>query len=231
MDHQEAIRLRAVERYLLGELEPPQRSEFEEHFFVCTECATDLRVTDEFLDAARKELRSVAIGGTIPRTLKRFWIELFLRPAVLAPAFALLLGVIIYQNMVVLPRFNGEIAQIKRPEVVAAISLIGGNSRGVASVAPTGSAGQPFVLSLDIPATQQYSSYACVLFDSAGKVVLRVPVSAAQAQDTVSISVPAGNLHAGHYLLAVQGVKSGGVGAQATDLARYRFTLTPAVDH
>jgi Putative zinc-finger len=235
MDHQEAIRLGAVEKYLLDGLEPPQRAEFEEHFFGCPECATDLRVTDEFLDTARKELGRGTMRATTRRTLKRSWIELFWRPPVLAPAFTLLLGLIVYQNEVVMPRFNGEIAQLRRPGVVPAISLIGGNSRGVASLVPSSSASHPFLLSLDIPATQQYSSYACVLVDSSGTAVLRIPVSAAQAQDTVSISVPAGNLRPGDYLLVVQGVAhqdpSGGGGTQTTDLARYRFNLKPSIDH
>ena len=235
MDHQEAIRLGAVEKYLLDGLEPAQRVEFEEHFFGCPECATDLRMTSEFLDIARKELGGGTIGGITPRTLKRSWIELFWRPTVLAPALAILLGVIAYQNLVVLPRFSGQITQLRGPAVVAALSLIGGNSRGVASPVPSGSAAQPFLLSLDIPAAQQYSSYVCELVDSSGTVVWRVPVSAAQAQDTVSIDVPAGNLRAGDYLLVVRGMKpqgqSGDGEAQAIDLARYRFNLSPSIDH
>lgn len=235
MQHQEAIRVGAVEKYLLDELEPARRLEFEEHLFGCPECATDLRMTSEFLDIARKELGRGGIGGITPRTLKRSWIELFWRPAVLAPALALLLGIIAYQNLVILPRFNAEIAQRRRPGIVGAISLIGGNSRGVASPVPSGSAGQPILLSLDIPAAQQYSSYICVLVNSSGTIVWRVPVSAAQAQDTVSINFPAGSLRPGKYLLAVQGVKprgpSGDGETQAIDLARYRFSLTPSVDH
>jgi len=65
MDHQEAIRLAVVERYLLDKLPPPRRDEFEEHFFECQLCAKDLRVTAEFLDLARKELKR----GTI----ELFW--------------------------------------------------------------------------------------------------------------------------------------------------------------
>jgi hypothetical protein len=231
MDHQEAIRLGAVEKYLLDELPPPQRAEFEEHYFTCPECAQDLRLTAEFLDTARKELGRGTMGGTTPQKLKRTWLELFWRPAVLAPAFALAMAVIIYQNAVVLPRFSGAIAQLKRPALVAAISLIGSNSRGESAVA-TGSAGQPVLLSLDIPATQQFVSYACVLIDSSGTALLRVPVSAAQAQDTVSISVPAGNLRPGNYVLVVQGLPPHGGPTHSIDLARYRFTLTPSTqDH
>ncbi|MCC6858106.1 MAG: zf-HC2 domain-containing protein [Bryobacterales bacterium] len=43
MDHDTAIRLRTSERYLLGELSPGERDEFEEHYFECPECADDVR--------------------------------------------------------------------------------------------------------------------------------------------------------------------------------------------
>lgn len=229
MDHQEAIRQGAVERYLLNELPPPQRAEFEEHFFDCRDCAADLRMTARFLDTARSELARGTIGGTALRTLKRAWLEIFWKPAVLAPVFALLLAVIVYQNGVVLPRFNAEIVQLRQPGVTSAISLIGANSRDGVTPTASGSASQPVLLSLDIPATQEYSSYECVLVDRSGSVVWRLPVSVAQAQDTVSISVPAGNLRPGDYTLLVEGLASRGTGggaAQSRDLARYRFTLT-----
>jgi len=45
MDHQEALRRSAVEKYLLNEMPQPERDEFEEHFFGCQECAADLRAT------------------------------------------------------------------------------------------------------------------------------------------------------------------------------------------
>ena len=43
MDHSESIRLMAAEKYLLGELTPELREQFEEHFFDCQECALDVR--------------------------------------------------------------------------------------------------------------------------------------------------------------------------------------------
>lgn len=42
-DHQRAVYLHAVESYLLDELAPALREEFEEHFFECLECAEALR--------------------------------------------------------------------------------------------------------------------------------------------------------------------------------------------
>ena len=57
MDHHQATQLTAVEKYLLDELPPEVRDEFEEHFFDCQECATDLRATAGFIDAAKREFK------------------------------------------------------------------------------------------------------------------------------------------------------------------------------
>jgi hypothetical protein len=230
MDHQEAMQLGAVERYFLDELPPPQRTAFEEHFFDCRECAAEVRITADFLDISRQELRRGNLGHAAGKSLKRPWLDVFFRPAVLTPAFGLLLAVIVYQNGVVLPRFNAQIAQLRQPGVVATVSLIGGNSRGDALPQIRGPSGQPLLLSLDIPAARPYPAYACELIDAAGAVVWRVPVSAVQAQDTIAISVPAGVLGAGDYTLVVQGLEAQDRGSnpQAAALARYRFVLNPS---
>jgi Putative zinc-finger len=231
VDHQEAIQLGAVEKYLLGELPTPRRDEFEEHFFDCRDCAAELRMTADFLDIARKELKRGNFGKSASKSLKWSWLELLARPAVLTPAFTVLLAVIAYQNGVVLPRISGQMALLRQPGIVTTVSLIGGNSRGGALPSVSGSAAQPVLLSLDIPGTRQYPSYACVLIDASGAVVWRVPVSAAQAQDTVSINVPAGALRAGDYTLLVQGMEAqdrSDRGPKTTDLARYRFVFSPS---
>jgi len=60
MDHDEALQLQAAEKYVLGELPPSQRDEFEEHFFECQECALDVKAVAEFVDNARAVWRFAA---------------------------------------------------------------------------------------------------------------------------------------------------------------------------
>ena len=43
MDHDEAVRTKVTERYLLNELDPELRDQFEEHLFDCQDCALDVR--------------------------------------------------------------------------------------------------------------------------------------------------------------------------------------------
>jgi len=227
MDHQEATRRGAVEKYLLDELAPPERDEFEEHFFDCQECAADLRTTAAFLDEAKKELRR---GQAAQRKLeaapvdKQSRFAFLWRPAFVAPAFAFLVAVIVYQNVAVYPRFAPETTKLDRPEVLSAVSLIGANSRGGAIPSVTVTRSQPLLLTIDIPTTEQYSSYVCALIAPGGAVVSRVPVSAAQAKDTVSIRVPAGHWEHGDYTVLVQGYADP-AREKPAEITRYRFAM------
>ena len=219
MNHQEAIAQRAVEKYLLDEMPPGQRDDFEEHYFGCTECAADLRATAAFLDTAKQELRAGAMLRPRVAPGKTPWWAVFGKPAFLSTACACLLAVIAVQNFSVFPRLSAA-----APEVLPTLSLVGGNTRGAAvSRLPLHGAGA-FLLNVDIPPGESYSHYACALLAPNGTTMWRVPISRDQAKDTVSIRVPAIPDIAGTYTLAVQGIKSGS--ESPTDLAHYRFTTS-----
>jgi hypothetical protein len=51
MEHVDAIRLKMAEAYLLNELSLPERRDFEEHFFACQQCTSDLEAGAAFIDA------------------------------------------------------------------------------------------------------------------------------------------------------------------------------------
>jgi len=53
MDHEEAVRLQAAEKYVLGDLAEELCEAYEEHYFDCQECATDVIATAAFVDGAR----------------------------------------------------------------------------------------------------------------------------------------------------------------------------------
>ena len=114
MDHNQATQLTAVEKYLLDELPPELRDEFEEHFFDCQECATDLRATAGFIGRGKEGISSESSSQTPGgdrrqnRALSRSG-----RSALVWSALAASLLVIAYQNMVVYPRFKTEIAELK----------------------------------------------------------------------------------------------------------------------
>jgi hypothetical protein len=125
--------------------------------------------------------------------------------------------------MIVFPHFRTELSELKAPEILPAISLVGGNSRGGQIPAGTVGNARPFLLQLDLPTQDRFSSYTCLLYAPSGAVIWRTEVSAQSARDTVSIRVPPADRPPGEYTLAVQGnIDRGG---SPVDLGRYPFAL------
>src|SRR5260370_38440374 len=62
MDHTEANQLMIAEKYLLDELSPESRDQFEEHFFGCTECALDVRAGAALVEQMKVVLSEPAPG-------------------------------------------------------------------------------------------------------------------------------------------------------------------------
>ena len=57
MEHDDAIRSQAAERYLAGELSSTERDAFEDHFFGCQECAEEVRLGQVFAANVRAVAR------------------------------------------------------------------------------------------------------------------------------------------------------------------------------
>jgi Putative zinc-finger len=222
MDHNQSTNLMAAEKYLLEELTPEQRDQFEEHFFDCQECAADLRETAAFMTAARQEFKANPIPKPGKAARGKSFSASFWPTALVWSALAASLLLVAYQNLVVFPSFKTEIAELKTPEVLPVISLVGGNSRGDQTPTATAGATHPFLLSLDIPTQDRFTSYTCLLYSPSGTLAWRVDVSPQAARDTVSIRVPSTDKLPGEYTLAVQGNLAG----TSVDLAHYKFALT-----
>ena len=60
MDHVEAVKTLAIERYLLEEMTPEERDSFEAHFFSCAECAGDAREAAAMREGVRGGLAATA---------------------------------------------------------------------------------------------------------------------------------------------------------------------------
>ena len=130
MDHAEAERQMLSERYLLDELTPEVREEYEEHFFSCQQCALALEAGAAFLDHSRAILCSPVKSEVLQPARhgsQKFWARL--RPAFVLPllALALLLG---YQSFVVFPQLRHAAQFVERPQLLPALSLINVGARG-----------------------------------------------------------------------------------------------------
>lgn len=232
MNHSEAITQMAAERYLLDELGPDARDQFEEHLFDCSECALDVRAGDLFIREAKVQLpelvaadeakASKARVGVKPARERRDWFA-WLRPAYLAPAFAMLLGVVAYQNFVTLPGLR-EVANEPR---LAPLTAVRGATRGdghqtLKTTRKLGLALPVDLLPTDMPAAS-FVSYSFTLTGPNGKVAWKATIPApADDSRQMSLGIPGKLLSNGTYTVTVAGI---GPDGERTDTERYVFDV------
>ena len=222
MDHDEAVRQMMVERYLLRELAPEEQEAFEEHFFSCQECASDLRSEAAFIDHSKVVLSAPSQEAVAPKRERQTsgWRAWF-RPALAAPIMAVLLVLLGYESFVEIPRARQLAQQSSTAQVLPALSLATAATRGDSKATLTVQKGEPFLLFVDIPAQAQFVSYSAEMHNPAGEKVWSLPVTSDAARDTVSIRIP-GQQESGTYTLVVRGIESSGSGS---DLGWFPFEL------
>ena len=79
MDHAEALKTKATEKYFLGELTPQQREAYENHYFDCHECAADVKSTALLMDNAREIFHEEPAPPCALRGFRRFPVDSELR--------------------------------------------------------------------------------------------------------------------------------------------------------
>jgi hypothetical protein len=228
MDHSEAVQQMAAERYLLGELTLDAREAFEEHLFDCPECSLDLRAGAAFVKEAKTQLPKLTGAApalvpsrTRPLKVKREWWLSWLQPAFAVPAFASLLLVIGYQNLVTYP---GLRAAAGEPHILPWAPLHGA-MRGGAPLIITADRLYGVALPVELPAQsspEAYASYSFDLYDPHGKLVWTGGVAAPSdsGAQRFSLVIPGAMLQNGAYSLVVSGA---GAHGERTVIDRYAF--------
>ena len=214
MNHEEAIRIMGTEQYLLNDLSPELREQFEEHFFECPVCAADVRAGSLFLDQTKAVFAAEVVppsrvAPVVASERPGWWA--WLRPAFAAPTLALLLAIIAYQNW----------PSHQSPQLLqAAYITIGARGGNVPSISATKDQG--FLLHLTVPPEQSYSFYFADIYGPEGKIrsSMELPVSA--GNDTYFVQVPGGSYNDGVYTVAIRAV---GPNGDSTELGRGSFEL------
>jgi len=214
MDHTVVVRQKMTERYLLDELDPELRDEFEEHYFDCPECALDIRAGSQFLAHSKTVLAegsepTLACATPRPGRADRGWFA-WLRPAFAAPALAVLLAVVGYQNLVTYPRVQ---SQLNQPQVLPSASVNFG-TWGAGGPATTVPEGKGLLLFVRIPPDGAYARYTADLYNSAGKLEGSFTIVPTAGQDQWSVTVPGIHREAGTYTMTVHGFTAGGAGKE-----------------
>ena len=220
MDHTEAVRQNATERYLLDELDPELRDQFEEHLFDCQDCALDLRAGAMFVEQSKVILAEPAvppIKEPARAPAKPGWLA-WLRPAFAVPALAVLLAVIGYQNFVTYPKLT---AAVNQPQVGPWAS-VNVSTRGAGETIIKTHAGEGFGLIVNLPPEDGFASYGVDLYNPDGKLEWSGPISASPADEGRQIYVPGHNRLPGTYSLVVLGVTSAG---ERKEISRHSIDL------
>jgi Putative zinc-finger len=228
MDHDMVVRQKMTERYLLDELDPTVRDEFEEHFFDCKDCALDVHAGALFVEqskvvlAEKPEQVAAGLPATAEVPAKSGWLA-WLRPAVVVPVMVMLLAVIGYQNLVIYPQMQQA---LNSPQVLPWASVNVG-TWGSGGPVITTRPGEGFLLFVRIPPESGYSHYTAELYNPGGKLEwsLTIPVASGKetsAQDQWPVQVPGANREAGSYTLTVRGVTAAG---ESKDIGRTSFEL------
>jgi hypothetical protein len=199
MDHKLATDSMAVERYLLGELNSDERTQFEEHAFACDVCADAIQNGIVFLDS----------GRALVKGEKRFrwgrvvtWL-----PIAAAAALAVVVAV---QSFVTIPLLRNT---AQEPLMQIAPIYNADASRGAAGEPVR--AAKRFTQLINIPSEPAFPSYRCELRDATGRVRAVLPITALQAKELVPVLL--GPLPAGSYVLMVEGVREEGNRAETID--------------
>jgi hypothetical protein len=205
MDHDVVVREKIAEKYLLEELDPALRDEFEEHFFDCKVCALDVRAGFDFVAHSKIVLAERSETVPVPAAAAPFpaagnpWFA-WLRPAFAVPAFALLLAVIGYQNLVTLPQLTRAVnAPQLLPATTVNLLTYGANSSPLEI-----HAGEGFLLNVIVPPDHRYPTYKMDLYNPEGGVE-SVPIPAS-VDDTWPIRFSGAGRTSGTYKLKVHGV-------------------------
>jgi hypothetical protein len=227
MDHNEAIRLQAAVRYVLGELSPAQREEYEEHYFDCAECAVDIKALATFADTTREVLRrerdAQFAKDLVPA--RSGWLS-WLQPVVAVPAMAALLLIIAYQNTVTIPQARQDAGSGVAQIAFSSYPLRGVNTAGEDGRTLTIRPGEAFFLDFDFVPTRSFDNYIGQIEDAQGHVLLRSKIAGGNANQEAHLTIPAGMLHPGKYVLAFYGdPAASGKANLANDAGRLPFTV------
>jgi hypothetical protein len=223
MNHEVVVRQKMTERYLLQELDPEQRDEFEEHLFDCQDCALDVRAAARFVEQSKvvlAEERAAApapVLSTAPAPPQPGWFA-WLRPAFAVPALAVLLAVVAYQNVVTYPQLQQA---LNRPLVLPWASVNVG-TWGAGGPAITTAPGKGFLLFIRIPPDGVYDHFTTDLINPAGKLEWSLTIPAVAGQDKWPVEIPGANREPGTYTLKVRAISAAG---ESKEIGQASFEL------
>ncbi len=227
MEHEDATRIQACTRYLMGSLSPAEAAEFEEHYFTCPDCAEELKagsifgedVRAVFHEQAQRLLPAspVVLPQTVPGWLERMRLG-FALPFGAAACLALIpFGVVIYQNTVSLPGLRAQVADLTAPQSLAQIPLKA--NRGPGSVVVPKNH-RFWVAYFNLPANMKFPA-SCQIESSRGTKLKPIELLAPAPGQPSAVLLRRSDFKGGLYKFRIRGTGSDAV------LATYELDISP----
>jgi len=227
MQHNEADQSLAVERYLLGDMTTAEVAQFEEHLFICTDCAEAVKTGVAFVENARAVFREPLAhrGREATKIGLRWqptpWWKQLLAPAFL-PALAALALVCVagYQQLVVIHGLRTQLAEATAPQPLASFAVHAVSRSAPQSIIVPAKV-RFFSLYFDV-AEENASGYSCSILDGTGSVKFTEHLLPAKPETggVLTLLIGRSGLPEGNYTLVVS-VDS----AHATEVGRYPFKI------
>lgn len=211
MNHNQATEMKSPMRYVLGDLAPVDRDEFEEHLADCSNCMNEVWMATSFAANAKEVFRSEPARPVKVPLLA--WLRWRPFPALaLSAALNVVLAVGLgYGVLHVYPALRTQIAGLDAPAAVDVVPVRGVVRDASAATQLVKASGPWVVLSYDLP--QHYQRYAYSIADASGGVVLSGEIPDT-GTDTLNLRVPTWRLSPGEYKTTAVGV----IGSQRDDL-------------
>jgi hypothetical protein len=225
MEHNGAVKTKAVERYLLGEMLQDERDEFEEHYFACKDCAQDVRAGARFRANAREWLKDLRQFADVeePRRGFSWWRFPAMAPVAVS---VLLLGVVVYQSGFEIPSLKRQLGTQAPAEGAIAV-LLRATTRGAEGAAQIPRGSGLVSLHFDILPDMKESAYECTIMDASGRVMAVPTVESPKGDEPAIVQLRREYFPPGRYTLAVRGASGGTLGSTAPreTLAKYEFEI------
>jgi hypothetical protein len=213
MDHDSAVRLKAAESYFLGELTGDDRDAFEEHFFMCPECAEDVEALQIFKANAKAVLQETPVLAGVLTSNRFFWLSGALN-------CCLILG-LAYTLLHVTPQMQRELAEARAPQFVQDVPVLA-IARGGEALRDIASSTQRLVFSFYLREPFRAISYE--LRGESGVVTPRLTLPAPPLEDSAE----------SHFSISTAGLKSGlyeirfwgSTGAEETPIGQSKFRIS-----
>lgn len=220
MDHDDAVRTHAAERYLLAEMSEAERFEFEAHYFDCPPCAADVRLGAALADAARTPGHpATVLPFSAPLASAQHAATGRARPALtgwLSVAAAGVLAIVAgYQALVVIPGLREGAGPVALSPVV-----LRPVSRGDLPVVTRPSNTSYVTLAMDINVDPLPANVRFALVGASGATVAAGEVPAPVPGSPLLLLMPTRDLTPGSYTLTIQDAAN-----RATEVGAYRFEV------